>query len=350
MEIPAALRRIVAGGRLRREEMRALMLQVMSGNATEAQIGGLLMALCCRGETAEEITGAAEVMRQLAVRVPARSRPLVDVCGTGGSGMGLFNVSTAVAFVVAAAGGHVAKHGNRALSSKSGSADLLEQAGAVIDLSPEDVARCIDTLGMGFMLAPLHHTCMRHAAGPRKELGVRTLFNLLGPLTNPAGVQRQMIGVFAAQWQEPIAMVLAMLGSEQALVVHCDGLDELGLSAPTSVVEMRAGDVESYGITPEDVGLQTRNHSGLQAAGPEHSLALVQAALTGDGQGLAGDAVVAARDIVALNSGAALYVGGLSTDIRQGVEWALELLASGRAYEKFLEFIALTRSLRAGKA
>lgn len=347
MDIPTALQRILAGYSLSRIEMHKVMSLVMNGEATQAQIGGLLMALRSRGESIDELVAATEVMRSLAIRVMPRSTPLIDTCGTGGSGTGLFNISTAAAFVVAATGGFVAKHGNNASSSKSGSANLLRHAGAVIDLPPEGVASCIDQVGMGFMFAPAHHSAMRHVVAPRRELGVRTMFNLLGPLANPAGVEYQVLGVFASQWQEPVAQVLLQLGTKHALVVHCAGLDEFGLNARSQVCELDAGKIKKYAMGPQDVGLKVASHDLLKIDDVETSLNIIKAVfgLAEAQTELPSKVVKVARDIVAFNAGAAIYVAGISKSVASGVALALEVLDMGRVGAKFAEYLAFTHEV-----
>jgi anthranilate phosphoribosyltransferase len=264
MNIQQALAKVVEGNNLQREEMQAVMRQIMSGDATDAQVGGLLVALRMKGETTEEVAGAAQVMRDLATPVIVSDPHLVDLVGTGGDGANLFNVSTGASFVAAAAGAKVAKHGNRSVSSTSGSSDVLEKLGMPLDLDPNQVARVITDVGVGFMFAPAHHSAMRHAIGPRKELGIRTVFNILGPLTNPAGVTRQLIGVFAADLCQPMAEVLKLLGSEHAMIVHSDdGLDEISIAAGTSVTELCDGNIETYHISPQDFSLPLQSLDGL---------------------------------------------------------------------------------------
>jgi anthranilate phosphoribosyltransferase len=320
--------------------MRAVMRLIMTGAATPAQIGGFLVGLRMKGETVEEIAAAAEVMRELATRVGVTGPHLIDTCGTGGDGVSTFNISTASAFVVAAAGGKVAKHGNRSVSSKSGSADVLEAAGVNLDLTPEQVARCVNDVGVGFMFAPKHHAAMKHAIGPRREMGVRTIFNLLGPLTNPAGAPRQVLGVFAEQWVEPLAEVLQRLGSEHVLVVHAeDGLDEISIGAPTRVAELKDGRVRVFTIQPEQYGLARADVKQLGVTGPTESLARIQSVF--DNQ------PGAARDIVALNAGAAIYAAGLAPDLNAGVRSALAVLASGAAKAKLAALVALSQQLAA---
>ena len=329
---------LCAGRDLRRDQARAVFDAIMGGTVTPAQIAGVLVGLKAKGETADEIAGAAEAMRAVSTKVDVYVPNLVDVCGTGGSGGAKrFNVSTAAAFVVAAAGAHVAKHGNRGATSKSGSADLLEAAGASLELAPEDIARCIREIGVGFMFAQRHHGAMRHAMPVRRELGVGTVFNLLGPLTNPAGARRQLLGVFAPGWQETLAAVAKALGSLHVLVVHCDGLDELSIHAPSRVVELKDGRIETYEVSPRDFGLRQRAVDGLHADSPAESLRLVRAALNGADE--------AAADIVALNGGAGIYAAGIAQSLADGVTMATDLIASGQAAEKFREFADFTRML-----
>lgn len=335
MNITTALAHVAAGHDLSREDARAVIRALMSGEASDAQAGALLTALSIKGESVDELSGAAEAMRALATRVEVDPDRLVDTCGTGGSGAAkLFNVSTAAAFVAAAAGVRVAKHGNRAASSRSGSADVLEAAGANIALAPTEVARCIDEIGVGFLFAAAHHGAMKHVAHVRRELGLRTVFNLLGPLTNPAGARRQVIGVFDPRWQGPMAEVLATLGSEHALIVHSAGLDEFGLEAPSEVVELEAGTIERYSVAPEHVGLERRTHDGLTAESPQASLALLERALS--------DVNDPAAELVALNAGAAIYVGGAARDLAEGVAMAQDAQAAGLARERFDEFVRVT--------
>lgn len=342
--IDAALMNDLVNGRdLAPERMTAAMRTIMTGGATDAQIGGFLIALRMKGESVDEIAAAASVMRELASDVPVDATlvdSLVDTCGTGGDASGLFNVSTACAFVVAAAGGHVAKHGNRSVSSKSGSADLLEAAGISLDTNAEQVGECIRRLGVGFMFAPAHHGAMKHAVGARRELGIRTLFNIIGPLTNPAGARNQLMGVFNGHLCEPLASVLHKLGSRHVMVVHGeDGLDELSINAPSRVAELKNGQISSYKIAPEDVGLERGSLDGLRVANATESLALVTDVLAGK-PGLA-------SDMVALNAGAALYVGGVAHDLAAGVTLARQTLASGAAGARMADVAALTRELTA---
>lgn len=324
MDIKQAISHIVDREDLDREQMRAVMEQIMTGGATPIQIGGFLAGLRTKGETVDEISAAAEVMRQLATPVEVSTTHLVDTCGTGGDGTGLFNVSTASAFVVAAAGGRVAKHGNRSMSSKSGSADVLEALGVNLDVEPEVVRDCIESIGLGFLFAPAHHSAARFAAGPRKELGTRTLFNLLGPLTNPANAPHQLLGVFAPRWLEPMAKVLRNLGSRHVLVVHSsDGLDEISIAAPTLVAELQDGQVRTYTVAPEDFGIERQALDELRVDGPEASAAMIRRVLAGE-RG-------AAADIVALNAGAALYAADRVNTIGEGVERARGAMEDGTA-------------------
>lgn len=330
-----ALARLAEGQDLTRPEARAVFDQVMSGAATPAQLGGLLMALRVKGETADEVAGAAEAMRAVSTRVQVEVPYLVDTCGTGGSGDAkLFNVSTAAAFVAAAAGARVAKHGNRKMSSASGSADVLEAAGVNLRLSPAQVARCISEIGVGFLFAQAHHSAMRHAAPVRQELGVRTVMNVLGPLTNPAGARRQVLGVFSPLWQRRIAEVQALLGAEHVLVVHASGLDEITLDGPSRIVELRRGTISEYEIRPEDFGLKTRGVNALRAESPSASLALLRQSLREPDSD--------AAELVALNAGAAIYASGVAMSLRDGVTMAQDAIAAGLANERFEELVRVT--------
>lgn len=341
MNLVDALQKVVDRRPLSRLEMGAAMRSMMSGQATSAQIAGFLVALRMKGETVDELTGAVEVMRELATLVPVHAdfrRHLIDTCGTGGDGAGLFNVSTASAFVVAAAGGTVAKHGNRSVSGSSGSADVLEAAGVRLDLSAAAVARCVEQVGVGFMFAPVFHSAMRHAIGPRREMGVRTMFNLLGPLTNPAAATRQVIGVFDRQWLRPLAEVLLNLGADRVLVVHSDdGLDEISIAAPTRFAELKDGAIAEGVVLPAELGIEPGDIAGLKVSHAQHSLILVRSALQGEPG--------PARDIVALNAGAALYVAGLADDLRAAVALAQRTLASGKPDQKLAELARFSRSL-----
>lgn len=334
MDIREAISTVAEGGNLSVEQMVSVMRTIMKGEATPAQIGGFLIAMRMKGETVEELSAAASVMRDMATPVELLDRNAVDTCGTGGDQASLFNVSTASALVVAAAGGHVAKHGNRSVSSSSGSADVLMAAGVKLDLPPERIGQCVHEIGVGFIFAPLHHAAMKHAIGPRKELATRTLFNLLGPLCNPAGVTRQVMGVFSDQWLRPLAEVLQRLGSEHVMVVHSvDGLDEISVAAPTDVAELRDGRIRTYRIAPEDFGLARHDLAELQVVDAAQSLAMIRQVFTGQ-RG-------AAHDMVVLNAAAALYVGGQAEDLAAGVRMAASAIESGRAQtvlDRLVEF------------
>ncbi|HKQ30907.1 MAG TPA: anthranilate phosphoribosyltransferase, partial [Burkholderiales bacterium] len=324
MDMPSAIRSVTEKRDLSAEQMREVMRLIMTGQATPAQIGGFLIGLRMKGETVEEIAAAAEVMRELAAKVGVSDPHLVDTCGTGGDGACTFNVSTASAFVVAAAGGKVAKHGNRSVSSKCGSADVLEAAGVSLELTPGQVAQCVKEVGVGFMFAPKHHAAMKHAIGPRREMGVRTVFNLLGPLTNPASAPNQVIGVFSSQWVEPLAHVLQRLGSKHVLVVHAeDGMDEISIGSPTRVAELRDGRVETYTVTPEQFGLKRADIKSITVASAAESLSMIE--------GVLNDKPGPARDIVALNAGAALYAAGVAATLEKGVNQAMATLTGGGA-------------------
>ncbi|MCC5856627.1 MAG: anthranilate phosphoribosyltransferase [Ectothiorhodospiraceae bacterium] len=339
MDMQSAIRAVTEGHNLSREDMTTVMRTIMTGEATPAQIGGFLVGLRMKGETVDEIAAAATVMRSLATRVEVNGVHLVDTCGTGGDARGTLNVSTAAAFVVAAAGGRVAKHGNRSVSSSSGSADVLEHAGARLDLNPAQVAESVERTGVGFLFAPLFHSAMKHAIGPRKEMGVRTIFNLLGPLTNPAGAPNQLMGVFAEHWVAPLARVLKDLGSQRVLVVHAeDGLDEISIGSPTAVAELRDGHLHEYRVEPEDFGMQRASLDSIRVENADESLAMIRAAFAGE-QGPAGD-------IIALNAGAAIYVAGLDESLAGGVRRARQLLAEGAAGRKLEDFVACTQALQ----
>ncbi|MCK0105926.1 MAG: anthranilate phosphoribosyltransferase [Marinobacter sp.] len=334
MDMKQALDRIAANLDLSREEMKDVMRIVMNGEATDAQVGAFLMGLRLKSETIDEITGATEVMRELVTKVEINAEPLVDIVGTGGDGANLFNVSSAASFVVAAAGGFVAKHGNRGVSSKSGSADLIEKAGVNLTMSPEEVARCVEQIGVGFMFAPSHHGAMKHAIGPRKELGCRTIFNILGPMTNPAGVKRQLIGVFTKALCRPMAEVMQRLGAEHIMVVHSkDGLDEISLATETYVAELKDGTITEYSITPEDLGIKSQTLVGLTVDSSDESLKLIRAAFGRQHD----ETTEKARDMIALNAGAAIYIAGLANTPQMGVEMALDAMGSGLAAGKMSE-------------
>lgn len=323
--IQKAIKQVAAGDDVPPQLMEEAMHQVMAGDATPAQIAGLLVGLAVKGETVDEIVGAARVMRKVASGVTGLPEPLTDIVGTGGDGASLFNVSTASAFVAAVGGARIAKHGNRSVSSKSGAADVLEAAGVRIELSSEQVREGVVRLGIGFLFAPMHHSAMRHAIAPRKELGVRTLFNLLGPLTNPAGATRQVLGVFDRRWLVPLAEALGELGSEHVLVIHStDGLDEFSIAAATDVAELRDGKVTEWRFDPAAVGVSGSLDS-LKVEDAAGSLALIRSALGGEPG--------PAADIIALNAGAALYVAGQAETMEIGISQARAILDRGAALE-----------------
>jgi len=341
MDIRHAIRLLVEGTNLSHAEMRDVMHAIMGGEATPSQIGGFLVALRMKGETVDEVVAAAEVIRSVATRVEIPVHRLVDTCGTGGDGAHTFNISTAAAFVAAAAGVRIAKHGSRSVSSRSGSADLLEAAGVRLDLDAHEVQAAVETVGLGFLFAQRHHSAMQHAAGPRREIGIRTLFNLLGPLTNPAGARCQVLGVFSATWVEPLAEVLARLGSEHALVVHAeDGLDEISIAAPTRMAELKNGSITTSVITPESLGVMRQSLESLSVESADESLAVIREVFAGK----AGPA----RDIVAVNAGAAIYVAGLSETLQGGVDKARSALDSGAAAMKLDALIRFTQSRSKG--
>lgn len=338
LNIQQVLQTVIEGQDLNKEQMTSIMREVMSGNTTPAQIAALLTALRMKGETVAELAAAASVMRELSTKVEASADFLVDTCGTGGDTKGTFNISTAAAFVVAAAGGSVAKHGNRSVSSKSGSADVLEIAGVNLMLTPGQVAQCIEELGIGFLFAPAHHSAMKHAAGVRKELGVRTMFNLLGPLTNPAGAPNQVLGVFDSRWVEPLAQVLQLLGSRHVLVVHAeDGLDEISIGSSTEVAELKEGEVNCYKISPQQFGIEQYGLEDLVVQDPQQSLSMVHAALSGK--------MNAAAEIVRLNAGAALYACNKASTLTEGVEMATSVLSTGEAKRKFQQYVEYTNDI-----
>lgn len=342
MDIKTAIRHVSQNLDLDTPTTASLIREIMTGQCTDAQVGAFLVALQMKGVTANELLGAAQTMRDLATPVQLASRQyLVDTCGTGGTGSDSFNISTASAMVAACAGARVAKHGNRGATSRSGSADVLEAAGVNLAITPEQVAQCIDELGVGFMFAPGHHSAMKHVIGPRKEIGVRTVFNLLGPLTNPAGAPNQLMGVFDRAWVERVLEVLKALGSEHVLVVAAeDGLDEISTSADTYVGELREGRITHYSIAPEDFGIARRDTiEDLQIESPEQSLALVRQALSGKHRH--------AADIVALNAGAAIYSAGRSASLEDGIGQAMKIIDSGEALDKLQRLADLTQSFAA---
>lgn len=334
--LKARLRRVVAGENLATAEMQQCMRMIMQGQVTPAQIGALLTALSIKGETVEELAAAAEVMREFAADIEVDDpRHLVDTCGTGGDGARLFNVSTAAALVAAAAGVRIAKHGNRSVSGNSGSADFLEQAGVNVELEPQAVATCIRQVGIGFLFAPRFHGAMRHAAGPRRELGLRTLFNLLGPLTNPCRPGRQLVGVFSDKYLETLAQVLACIGCQCAIIVHSeDGLDELSIAAPTRAVVLQAGQLRELHFKPAALGI-AGSLDTLTVTNPAHSYRLTLSALNGK-PGPAGD-------MVALNAAAVFLVAEQVDSIEAGLQMAQEILKSGTAAVKLAELARLSQ-------
>ena len=339
MDMQAAIRAVTEKRNLDADEMTAVMRTIMTGEATPAQIGGFLIGLRMKGETVDEIAAAARVMRELATGVQVTGSNIVDIVGTGGDATNTFNVSTACTFVVAAAGGTVAKHGNRSVSSKSGSADLLEAAGVNLDLTPEQVAQCINEIGVGFMFAPKHHSAMKYAIGPRKEMGVRTIFNVLGPLTNPAGAPNQLLGVFSSELVEPLAEVLNKLGSNHVLVVNAeDGMDEISVGAPTHVAELKEGQVRSYTITPEQFGVERTDIRELVVNSAAESLAIIKGVLENQPG--------PARDIVMLNAGAAIYAAGLADTLDAGIRKADTEITTGKAKEKLDALVKLSSSFK----
>lgn len=344
MDIRQAIRKVISHQHLSAGEMTSVMRDIMSGNTTDAQNAAFLVGLQMKGIQTDELLGGAVVMRELVTPVELADRShLVDTCGTGGSGSNKFNVSTASAMVAACAGARVAKHGNRGATSKSGSADVLEAAGVNLALTPQQVAATIDKVGVGFMFAPSHHSAMKHVIKARREIGVRTVFNLLGPLTNPAAAPNQVMGVFDAIWIPVLLQVFQRLGSHHVLVVAAeDGLDEISISATTHVGELRDGKVLAYKVTPREFGFpQYQDYSALQINSVEESLAMLRDALAGKHQ--------AAAQIVALNAGAAIYAAGLARDLHGGVGQAMEILASGRALAKLEQLAAFTQALAASR-
>jgi anthranilate phosphoribosyltransferase len=338
-DFKALIAKVASGASLTREEAAGAFDRMMSGEATPSQMGGLLMALRVRGETVDEITGAVTTMRAKMLNVKA-PRGAVDVVGTGGDASGSYNISTCAAFIVAGAGVPVAKHGNRALSSRSGAADVLQALGVRIDLTSDEVARCISEAGIGFMFAPAHHPAMKNVGPTRVELGTRTIFNLLGPLSNPASVKRQMIGTFSKHWIEPMAQVLKNLGSESIWVVHgSDGLDEITTSGPTSVAALENGNVRTFEVTPEDAGLKRVKADALKGGDSEHNAKALIGVLKGK-QG-------PFRDIAILNAAAALIVAGKAKDLRDGAQLAAKSIDSGEAEGSLDRLIAVSCAVEA---
>ena len=341
MDMHSAIRSVARSVDLDREQMNSVMRIVMQGDATPAQIGAFLTALHIKGETVDELTAAAIVMREFAAAVSVRSDKVVDTVGTGGDAAGLFNVSTAAALVAAAAGMTVAKHGNRAATGKSGSADVLEAAGVRIDLTPDQVGETIDHVGIGFMFAPTHHGATRHAVGPRREIGVRTIFNLLGPLTNPAAARWQLVGVYEQRWLRPLAEVFGNLGSIHTLVVSSsDGLDEISIGDSTPVCEFDKGELTEFVISPEDYGIERQALSSIKVESASESLALIRGALSGE-KG-------PAYDMVALNAGATLYAADVVNSVGAGVDQARAVLDAGGAVRKLEELASYTQRFGEG--
>ena len=334
--IQTAIGRAVAREDLARDLARASMEQILAGEATAAQIAALAIALRMKGETAEEIAGMAEAMRQRVPPMRTRRAPLIDTCGTGGSELGAnakFNISTTVAIVAASCGVAVAKHGNRAVSSRTGSADVLEALGVRLDLTPESAARSVDHLGITFLFAPNYHSAMRNAAGARREMGVRTVFNLLGPLTNPAGASRQLVGVYADTYVATLAEVLRRLGSERAMIVHgSDGMDELTVFGPNHVAELADGKIREFTLDPKELGLAHTDRGAVIGGSPQENAARIRAVLAGENG--------PARDIVVLNAAAALVVAGVADDLQAGVQRAQRALDRGEAARKLAELAA----------
>jgi anthranilate phosphoribosyltransferase len=341
-----ALEHVLSGKDLSHADMLALMQQVMAGELTHAQIAGLVVALRVKGESVDEITAAAEVMRALSTKVEIADKAhLIDTCGTGGDGIQTFNVSTVSAFVAAAAGAKVAKHGGRSVSSTCGSADVLEALGVNVNLTPQQVAKCVDEIGIGFMFAPNHHSAMKHAAPVRRELGVRTIFNLLGPLTNPAGAHRQVMGVFSKDLTLKLAKVLQNLGSEHVLVVHgADGMDEISFTGDTFVAELKDGKISEYTLNPAQFGLKIHALKSIRVENAAQSKAMILDVL--DGKASAGTQS-AAREIVLLNAGAAIYASGLQANIHEGVGHAEKVIDSGAAKEKLIQLIQYSSQAKA---
>jgi len=341
MKLSQAINAVLQRQDLNSSEMTEVMRTIMTGGATDAQIGGFLIGLRMKGETVTEIAAAAKVMRELASGVNISGLDhAVDIVGTGGDASGTFNVSTASMFVAAAAGAHVAKHGNRSVSSKSGSADALETAGINLMLSSDQVEQCVREVGVGFMFAPGHHSAMKHAIGPRKEMAARTVFNVLGPLTNPAGVPNLVLGVFSDELLEPLANVLKELGANHVMVVHSrDGLDEISIGDVTDVAELKDGEITRYTIEPEAFDLQRVAIDYIKADGPDQSVAMIR--------GLLGGEAGPARDIVALNAGAAIYVSGLAGSLADGVKKAQQVLDSSDGLARLEKLAALSQSFKA---
>ena len=337
MNITLAISKITSGLNLEENEISEVMLDLLEGRATDAQIGAFLIALNMKGETVQEVLGAAKIMRQLSTKVEVNKENLVDTCGTGGSGIGIFNVSTTAAFVACACGAKVAKHGNRSATRKSGSADLLEAAGVSLELSPSQVADCIENVGLGFMFAPSHHSAMKHVIGPRKEIAHKSIFNILGPLTNPASTLNQVMGVYDEKWLKPVAKVHQFLGSKNVMVVHSeDKLDEISVASKTKVVELKEDKISEYIISPEEFGIELQPLDQLKVNTPEESLSMAKKALNGE--------LTAASSMVALNAGAALYVAGVEDSLAQGIERAKEGIEQKLGLNKLHELSEYSKS------
>lgn len=344
MNIQQALNHITKNIHLTQAQMEDVMRSIMQGEATDAQIGALMMGLRLKGESIDEITAAARIMREFAIKIDVSDiEYLVDIVGTGGDGQNLFNVSTASSFVISAAGATIAKHGGRGVSSKSGSSDVLEQAGIRLDLDMAQTERVIREMGVGFLFAPNHHKAMKYAAGSRRELGIRSFFNLLGPLTNPAGVKRFVIGVFSDELCVPMAEVLKQLGAEHVMVVHSkDGLDEISLAAETAVAELKNGEITEWTIKPEDFGITSQTLASLSVADSTESLKLIEDAL-GKNKSDIGEK---AADMITLNAAAGLYVSGLCKDMKQAVDLAQDIIYGGQALEKMSIVAEFTQNLK----
>ncbi|MDQ7828890.1 MAG: anthranilate phosphoribosyltransferase [Armatimonadota bacterium] len=336
MELKEAIRKAVERQDLSEAEAHDALGVIMDGQATPAQIAALITALRMKGETVEEIAGFARGMRERAQRIRPRVDGLVDVVGTGGDRISTFNVSTTAAFVVAGAGAYVAKHGNRAVSRRCGAADVLEALGVNIQVAPEVVERCVEDIGMGFLFAPLYHPAMKHAVGPRREIGIRTVFNILGPLTNPAGARHLLVGVYDPALTELLAQVLLELGVRRALVVHGDGMDEVSTLGPTRVAEARDGRVRTYTVEPESLGLPRPAPEAIAGGAPEENARVAEAVLRGE-RG-------APRDLVLLNAAAGLVAADLAEDLREGLALAVRAVDSGAAYERLEALRARTRA------
>lgn len=338
MNMQTALQTVLDQKNLTNQQMQDVMRLIMTGAATSAQIAGFLIALRCKGESVDEIAVAAAVMRELATPVQVSGEHIIDTCGTGGDGANTFNISTTCAFVVAAAGGQVVKHGNRSVSSRCGSADVLEAAGVNLNLDAEQVAQSVTEIGIGFLFAPNYHSAMKYAIGPRKEMGVRTLFNLLGPLSNPAKARNQLLGVFAQKWVQPLVQVLQKLDSEHVLVVNGeDGLDEISIGSATTVAELKQGQISNYSITPEQFNMRRADLATLAVDDVNSSLVMMLSVLKGQ-QG-------PARDVVCLNAGAAIYAANLTENLADGIDQAKLVIDRGAASAKLDQLIAFSKRL-----